>query len=278
VAETRTDKNGKYKVSLPAGTYRVFFEPEDRQKYAIEAYPDAPVVDLGDSVTVVYGKETKNISIILDPSGWIQGYVTDATSGEPLAGIRVEAEVQCSTYISSAGSTYSDGDGFYRIYGFKPYPFFVWANSDYGNEDYLDLMLGFDECVPLPPAYKTVNLNIQRADVVNICGQVVDASDNPIAGITVWPWLLVTDQYYEQSWQVFTEWAVRTDEQGQFNLYTLQEGTYVLSTDGWVEGAGYRYYWEDYDNSTDAWSCVRIEVVRGQMSEIPFDWHLAAIE
>jgi hypothetical protein len=195
-----------------------------------------------------------------------------------LAGIRVEAEVQCSTYISSAGSTYSDGDGFYRIYGFKPYPFFVWANSDYGNEDYLDLMLGFDECVPLPPAYKTVNLNIQRADVVNICGQVVDASDNPIAGITVWPWLLVTDQYYEQSWQVFTEWAVRTDEQGQFNLYTLQEGTYVLSTDGWVEGAGYRYYWEYYDNSTDAWSGVRIEVVRGQMSEIPFDWHLAVIE
>ena len=139
-------------------------------------------------------------------------------------------------------------------------------------------MLGFDEWVPLPPAYKTVNLNIQRADVVNICGQVVDQFDNPIAGIIIWPWMLVTDQYYEQSWQVFSEWAVWTDEQGRFNLYKLQEGTYVLSTDGWVEGAGYRYYWEYYDNSTDAWSGVRIEVVRGQTIEIPFVWHLAAIE
>ena len=278
VAETRTDKSGKYKVSLPAGTYRVFFEPEDRQKYAIEAYPDAPVIDLGDSVTVVYGKETKNISIVLDPSGWIQGYVTDATSGDPLAGIRVEAAVQCSTYISTAGSTYSDGNGFYRIYGFKPYPFFVWANSDAGNDVYLDLMLGFNEWVPLPPAYKTVDLNIQRADVVNICGQVVDALDNPIAGIIIWPWLLVTDQYYEQSWQVFSEWAVWTDEQGRFNLYNLQEGTYVLSTDGWVEGAGYSYSWEFYDNSTDAWNGVRIEVIRGQTTEIPFVWHLNAVE
>lgn len=278
VAETRTDKSGKYKVSLPAGTYRVFFEPEDRQKYAIEAYPDAPVVDLGDSVTVVYGKETKNISIVLDPAGWIQGYVTDATSGEPLAGIRVEAEVQCSTYISSAGSTFSDSDGFYRIYGFKPYPFFIWANSDWGNDEYLDLMLGFDEWVPLPPAYKTVNLNIQRADVVNICGQVVDASDNPIAGITIWPWLLVTDRFSEQSWQVYSECAVQTDDQGFFNLYRLLEGTYVLSTDGWVEEAGYRYYWEFYDNSTDAWNGIRIDVVRGQTTEIPFVWHLAAIE
>ncbi len=105
MAETRTDKSGKYKVSLPAGAYRVFFEPENRQKYTIEAYPDAQVVDLGDSVTVVYDKETKNISIILDPSGWIQGYVTDATRGAPLAGIRVEAAVQCSTCISAAGST-----------------------------------------------------------------------------------------------------------------------------------------------------------------------------
>ena len=281
VAETRTDKNGKYKVNLPAGTYRVFFEPENRQKYAIEAYPDAPVVDLGDSVSVVYGKETKNISIVLDPSGWIQGYVTDATSGEPLAGIRVEAAVQCSTYISAtgtAGSTYSDGNGFYRIYGFKPYPFFVWANSDAGNDVYLDLMLGFDEWVPLPPEFKTVDLNIQRADVVNIRGQVVDAFDNPIAGIIVWPWKLVTNQNGEQSWQVFSEWAVWTDEQGRFNLYTLQEGTYVLQTDGWIEGAGYCYKTEYYDNGTDAWGGIRIEVVRGQTTEIPFVWHLVAVE
>ena len=276
VAETMTDKNGRYKVSLPAGTYRVFFEPENREKYAIEAYPDAPVVDLGDSVTVVYGKETKNISIVLDPSGWIQGYVTDATSGVPLAGIRVEASVQCSTYISAAGSTYSDENGFYRIYGFKPYPFFVWANSDAGNDVYLDLMLGFDEWVPLPPAYKTVDLNIQRADLVNIRGRVVDESDNPIAGIIIWPWMLVTDQDYEQSWQVFSEWAVQTDEEGRFNLYTLLEGTYVLSTNG--EGEVYRYYWEFYDNSTDAWNGVRIEVVRGQTTEIPFVWHLDLIE
>ncbi len=45
-----------------------------------------------------------------------------------------------------------------------------------------------------------------------------------------------------------SEWAVQTDEQGRFNLYALQEGTYALSTDGWIDGTGYSYFNEFYED------------------------------
>ena len=44
IAESVTGKSGAYSMKLStAGTYRVFFVPADRERYAMEAYPNDAV-------------------------------------------------------------------------------------------------------------------------------------------------------------------------------------------------------------------------------------------
>ena len=90
IAQATTAKTGAYTVALPrAGTFRVFFVPADRERYAMEAYPDAALPLMGDDVIARYGKATTNISVKLDPAKRIEGHVWAAESrwdefGEPV--------------------------------------------------------------------------------------------------------------------------------------------------------------------------------------------------
>jgi len=127
-----TNKSGKYTISVPAGTYRVWFEPADLETYCMEAYPNAAIPDLGDDVIVKVGKTTSRVSVALDGNpGWFWGRVYDAVTGDPLPGVEVRLAYQPGAIINTIllGALSDDG-GWYYLGGLKPFSSWgIWANQ-----------------------------------------------------------------------------------------------------------------------------------------------------
>lgn len=107
-AEALTDENGYYSLSdtLTAGEYAVFLG-----KY----YPDWTVA-AKDYVKVAEGQVVRNVDLKLVRGGFITGRVTDASTGEPIAGYWVSIgdaslpRLQAAPYQTMTGE-----DGFYRF-------------------------------------------------------------------------------------------------------------------------------------------------------------------
>lgn len=127
-----TNSSGKYTISVPAGTYRVWFEPADLKTYCMEAYPNAAIPDLGGDVQVKVGRTTGRISVALDGSpGWFYGQVYDAVSHAPLPGIEVRLAYQAPAIINTIllGAR-TDSEGGYCLGGLKPFSSWgIWANQ-----------------------------------------------------------------------------------------------------------------------------------------------------
>lgn len=127
----QTGRNGAYRFDLPAGTYRLWFLPEaeDLSRLAREAYPDAPAVVLGQSLTITRGKTLAKVNAVLDPGGALIGHITDS-DGLPLSGIPVLLGIQQTGFVDfGTAEVMTDSHGDYRINGLKPYGFWeVGAN------------------------------------------------------------------------------------------------------------------------------------------------------
>lgn len=86
---TRTDESGNYTLEkLPPGDYIVGVRPKDTA-YVGELYDDATSLEEATPVTVGESEHVTGISFGLDRGGEISGRVTDAATGEPLAGIPI---------------------------------------------------------------------------------------------------------------------------------------------------------------------------------------------
>ncbi len=285
---TLTTKNGQYKISLPAGEYRVLFVPQDLNTYAMEAYPDAPIVRLGDSVTIQYGRTTGNVSVALDASGKIGGYLLDTfpgNEGQPLTNTPICLAVQEYSYKNCIQLTSTDEHGYYEFKGLKAYPWEFWVNCpifaypgstesfevpnykpDY--KDFFVSALGQYTWLPLAGQTSLANdIRLEYKNFVNISGTLMYFDDvaqtiKPVEGMTV------TAQFADDPMNI-QDWGSEyyedvTDENGQFEIcgYSQFYGIFVLRVDGFV-GGNQLYFDEYYDNSQNEWGAQQFELYSG---------------
>lgn len=114
VEATFTDAMGKYTVpaTLLSGTYRVRFNPDDRNTscaYALEYYNDKSIEENADLVTVTAPNTTENIDAQLTQGSIIFGTVTNAATGTPLEGISVSVYDADNQWVASGRTSFLGG-------------------------------------------------------------------------------------------------------------------------------------------------------------------------
>ena len=293
VGITTSSRNGQYKISLPAGEYRVLFVPADLDLYAMEAYPNAPIPRLGDSVTIQYGRTTSNISVKLDPSGKIGGYIYDTDPnrvGEPLANVPVALMYQEYSYINGIQNANTDANGYYEFKGLKPYPWMTWVNCPIlcgfgvvepdpnplyleGYKDYFMSLMG--QYTWEPKAGTTASAGgilLEYKNFPNIEGQIVYYDEIaldflPAAGVTV------TAQFADNPYEIH-DWGSEylqavSDEYGYFTITGFNQpyGMFILRVNG-MDGDQLIYFDEYYDNAQDEWGAYPFEIVQGTQTDV----------
>jgi hypothetical protein len=111
---TPTDSNGEYEVhSLPTGEYRIEFYGANDANYLRRFYDEAEESSGATRVPLAAGETVSGIDATLDPGGQIQGTVTEAGVGTPLAGVEVclyeYLRVPSPEYVYHCDWTDSDG-------------------------------------------------------------------------------------------------------------------------------------------------------------------------
>ena len=296
VGKAVTSKSGRYTLSLPAGEYKVWFVPTNLETYAMEAYPDAPVIRLGDTVTVRYGKTTAGVSAILNTPGVIEGQLFDTAPGHldnPLANIHVSLCIQDYSIKNAYLHTDTDENGWYRFTGVKPYVWELWFNSmatntfenPYGDEtfnnnpDYRDVFVSaFDPYtwLPAPGTVETIrDWWLETTYFVNITGRLVYYDEaisdyKPVAGMEVYAY------YADNPWEPHEwgdEYQGATDSDGYFSIIGAP-GAYNLFVLR-VEGQGL-YYSEFYDNADEDWAGIQTHSEMGKTADIGW-WELTPV-
>ena len=128
VATTNTDGLGEYDLGgLPAGTYRIGFEPEDNA-FATEFYDDVSSVRLAEDLVLDASTPAAGIDAVLDPAGSITGAMTD-DEGEPTVGHVSAFNVDGPEweYVANAGTGLA---GSYRLEGLRAGSYLVVFDED----------------------------------------------------------------------------------------------------------------------------------------------------
>jgi hypothetical protein len=294
-----TSRNGQYKISLPAGEYKVWFVPSNLDTYAMEAYPNAPIVRLGDVVTVKYGKTTGGISVALDAAGKICGYVKDTApgnEGQPMVDTPIVLAVQDYSIKSCLQLTSTDESGYYELKGLKPYPWEIWVNSfmfgtpagepydllnyKQGYKDYFKYAIGQYEWVPQQGQSLMIEtIYLEHIDFVNIHGRLlyydeVTQDDLPAANVTVTA-MLADNPYQVSDWVDYLQ--ATTDEYGYFEIKGFWQayGIFILYTQG-IANDNQMFYSEYYDNSNNQQGANWFELYSGYTTEVG-EWKLELI-
>ncbi len=191
----RTDESGRYEIEgIPPGEFTVQIHPPR------DASPrGAEVVLLAEEVT------TLDWQI---PAGLVvRGRVTDATTGEPIAGARISPGWGSSRFAET------DHDGHYIYEGFDAYRFIrVQAVADgYAGRE-LQVNVG-EHRGPI-----TVDLELEPGRSVS--GRVVDAEGEPVAGVYV---AACASVHRGHPTGQHTDWrTTRTDESGDYEIGDLR--------------------------------------------------------
>jgi uncharacterized surface anchored protein len=173
----------------------------------------------------------------------VDGTVTDATSGEPVAGIEVYLVSEDGDYY---GYSYTDSSGQYSFEGLPAGTYFA-VTDNYYPAVYADEVYDGVPCEPGcdleedgTPIPVTVNTTTSGIDFAltpfgRITGTVADSvTGEPISGIEV-------VVYDEDGYSV--EYGY-TDSTGTYTVTGLMEGTYFARADGGYYGAYFDELWE----------------------------------
>lgn len=132
---------------LPTGTY--FARSSNSASYLDELYDDLPChfswcnVTEGTGIPVTGGGTTSGIDFALDPGGVIAGTVTDAGTGDPIAGVTV---ILATTEVFGIAASPTDSTGAYHsLWGLPTGTYYAFTinTASYLNEVYDDLPCPF---------------------------------------------------------------------------------------------------------------------------------------
>jgi hypothetical protein len=273
-----TDDLGEYRIGgLPPGRYTVAAgnDPESSEPSAIELKRGEYV----SSVNLLVAAKTSSRADALHTIKYrgratVQGRVVN-DSGEPLGG----ATVQLRRPGSAVNQATADADGFFAIAGVSPGSFKLrgvlagYVALEYGQQRSTEtgrtLRIGDDEAI------KGLTLTLPRGNA--IVGDVVDEHGEPVEGATVRALQLRYAAGRTIAVSVPGVRMRRTDDRGQFRLFGLLPGTYLvsasldtgISSPARTKGRGYAPVF--YPATTDVAEAWRVSV---ELRRDTFDKHI----
>lgn len=184
--------------ALPTGSYYLQANAPGTAGLIGEAYgnvqclPNSCSGTTGTAVVVTAPNLTPNIDFVLDPGGTIEGVVTHAMSGLPVAGVNVSFYDGNENAI---GTTTTDLQGAYRSVGLPPGEYYVLANpsavSGLVGQLHNGLSCPGGGCIastgtPVPVNGNTANVNFALSSGGTITGLVTRASTGEaLSNVTV---------------------------------------------------------------------------------------------
>lgn len=213
-----SDASGNYTITgLLAGNYYVRFEPADDEHIAV-IYPNQRLVANATLVAVILGNVTNGINATLPIGGKISGRVTDASSAG-FANVAVTAygspEALYGTRLAQ-----TDARGYYTVTAL--YPGLYYMKFDPKSERYLseyyDNQLELVTSKPVTALLNSItrNINAQLSIGGQVTGKVTNASDDPLAGASVYAYSSLLDPTADAS--------ASTDASGVYTLTPLSAG------------------------------------------------------
>jgi 5-hydroxyisourate hydrolase-like protein (transthyretin family) len=172
-----TDADGRYEISVPAGTYRLVFDDARLMGYEGEWWQDKPDFASADPVVVGEGEIAGPFDFVVarppDTGGWIAGTVTDA-NGVPLWRINWVVYDLAGNQVASGRTdesgdyrTTSLGTGSFKI-AFEDTAVFTYESSWFGGSDFeTATVIGVDEGLEV----EDINVSLAR---------LADASGPPL--------------------------------------------------------------------------------------------------
>ncbi len=113
-----TDADGYYTApDLPEDFYRLKAWPLDEQPFIGAYYNDTYFYCLGQTVDMRWDTTVSGIDFRLPHGGTIEGTVTDAATGDPIADARIDVSGQDYYNSNIDPTTYTDADGHFQVVG-----------------------------------------------------------------------------------------------------------------------------------------------------------------
>jgi len=268
VASAYTQTDGSYRVgALPGGSYFVRASGNNltyETTYQPEIYDDVPCpntcdVTAGTPVTVSYNGTTSGIDFALLRLGTISGTVTDASSGAPVSGARLDAY---NPFNSLTGSALTDVNGQYTLVALPSDDYTVVAVSDSHRDEVYDDMPCGPSCDPkagdpigVTAGTSTTGIDFQLTPYGTISGIVTEA--------------LTGDPLFYVRIEVGASFT-NTAADGSYRL-TLPPGAYHLRT---FDYSGYHRdeVWDDVPCQPDC------DLSSGTPIEVPLDTAVSGID
>ena len=218
-----TGSDGRYTASaLPPGTYRVGFFASS-QRYVPRYYDDAATFEAATELTLSSGGSLTGIDAALPRGASISGRVTDADTGDPVAGLSVYASnADTSSYGASA---VTDGNGEYELIGLAAADYRVRFSSSSGANfiaTYYNGKTSADaDRVTVTADAPTTGIDQQVHAGGRILGTVVDAeTGDPVAGASASASTFIDGEYYSG--------YATAGADGRFSVTGLPTGTHSL--------------------------------------------------
>ena len=216
---TETNSNGEYTFSgLPEGSFEVWFSGENcqttpctMQDYIFQYYNDAATYEEATKVPVLANTTTPGIDAKMIEGGEIDGRVTSAASGEPVADVEVCADE--SDTDEACAETNSNGE--YKIEGLPSgsYKVYFYAYSD----NFLDSSA---ENVSVKVEVTTNDVDAKLLVGGQITGKVTDAATH--AGIED------VEVCAETSGEAYGRCDV-TNSSGEYTVSALPSSSYAVT-------------------------------------------------
>jgi hypothetical protein len=215
---TETNSNGEYTLSgLPEGSFEVWFSgdncqttPCTIQDYTFQYYNGVTSYTEATKVPVLANTTTPGIDAKMVEGGVVEGRVTSAASGEPIA----DAEA-CAEEGSNDSCAEANSNGEYKIEGLPTGSYTVYFYAYSGN--FLD---GSATGVSAKESVTTANVNAKLLAGGEISGRVTDASTHAaIAEVQVCA---------EASGEVYGR-CDDTNSSGEYTVLALPSSSYTVT-------------------------------------------------
>ncbi len=223
-----TDDDGSYTVdALPTGSYAV---RANKPGYKGEFYDDAAEFNDAQFVDIVEPETEEGIDFALATASAISGLVTDAASGEPIAGAHIKVWPAANSTLARrhlARETRTNEDGEY-IVQLRPGSYLVYAAAAGYNAEFFDDASERVSATPVAVAADSHSANIDF-DLVqrgSISGVVTDQqTGEPIADALV--------EAFKENRRIAvaldnTGFRARTDSLGNYTIENVPSGNYLV--------------------------------------------------
>jgi len=246
----KSDEQGEYEISLPAGTYYLSTEASD---YVGQWWKQTIQCNEAQAVVVSDGQTISGIDFQLQGIGSISGKIS-TSDDQPITGVKVNVFDQCDGMLH--GSNTTDGSGAYLIEGLPEGDYYVSTYSEKYPGKWWDNGDGASECghavqISVSRGENTCDIDF-RLGAGEVSGRIETSSGQPLANIRV----EATDAPCGGNWYG----EALSDASGNYLIPALVSGSYYIHA--YDESNIHSDKW--WDNASDCNESSAVSVSEGQ--------------